>query len=335
MVRSFDSMKFALLLAVFLVYLVMASQFESLLHPLVIMFTIPLGLIGSTLGLLATGTTISVVVLIGLIMLAGIVVNNAIVLVDYINHLRRTEGMEKFACRAARRRGALPADPNDDLNHRPRAIAHGYRAGRRGRDPRAYGHYRHRRAFAIHPANPSAHSRGLYPTGSQRLGVLVMSLSKFSLNRPVTTLMVTLCALVVGFVALDRLPMEQFPSISSSGITAPSPVQQLLSRRDRALVVTLPLEQTLGTLNNIDRISSSSGRNRGEVRVDFKAGHRHGFGQYGDARKARPSPRPPSLGCRSRQPAAAGSPYQRPIVYANLAWLGDGGPPPRRDPKGH
>ena len=96
MVRSFDSMKFALLLAVFLVYLVMASQFESLLHPLVIMFTIPLGLIGSALGLLLTGTTISVVVLIGLIMLAGIVVNNAIVLVDYINHLRRSEGLAKI-----------------------------------------------------------------------------------------------------------------------------------------------------------------------------------------------------------------------------------------------
>ncbi len=97
MVRSFASMQFALLLAVFLVYLVMASQFESLLHPLVIMFTIPLGLVGSALGLLATGTTISVVVLIGLIMLAGIVVNNAIVLVDYINRLRRDEGLEKFA----------------------------------------------------------------------------------------------------------------------------------------------------------------------------------------------------------------------------------------------
>ena len=60
------------------------------------MFTIPLGLIGSALGLLLTGTTISVVVLIGLIMLAGIVVNNAIVLVDYINHLRRSEGLAKI-----------------------------------------------------------------------------------------------------------------------------------------------------------------------------------------------------------------------------------------------
>jgi len=109
MVRSFDSMKFALALAVFLVYLVMASQFESLLHPLVIMFTIPLGLVGSVAGLMLTDTTISVVVLIGLIMLAGIVVNNAIVLVDYINHLRRNEGMDKMA--AVLRAGELRFRP--------------------------------------------------------------------------------------------------------------------------------------------------------------------------------------------------------------------------------
>jgi len=93
---SFDSMRFAILLAIFLVYLVMASQFESLLHPFVIMFTIPFGLIGVVLILLLTNTTISVVVLIGVIMLAGIVVNNAIVLVDYINNLRRTKGLAKM-----------------------------------------------------------------------------------------------------------------------------------------------------------------------------------------------------------------------------------------------
>ena len=89
MVRSFDSLKFALALAVFLVYLVMASQFESLLHPFVIMFTFPFAMIGVILTLLLTGQTISVIVLIGVIMLAGIVVNNAIVLVDFINQLRR------------------------------------------------------------------------------------------------------------------------------------------------------------------------------------------------------------------------------------------------------
>jgi HAE1 family hydrophobic/amphiphilic exporter-1 len=85
---SFDSMLFTLALAIFLVYLVMASQFESLLHPFVIMFTIPLALVGAVLALYLTGTTVNVVVFIGLIMLAGIVVNNAIVLVDLINQLR-------------------------------------------------------------------------------------------------------------------------------------------------------------------------------------------------------------------------------------------------------
>jgi HAE1 family hydrophobic/amphiphilic exporter-1 len=89
MVTSFDSMILAIALAIFLVYLVMASQFESLVQPFIIMFTIPFALIGVILTLLITGTPISVVVLIGLIMLAGIVVNNAIVLIDFINQLRR------------------------------------------------------------------------------------------------------------------------------------------------------------------------------------------------------------------------------------------------------
>jgi len=88
MQASFKSMQFALLLAVFLVYLVMASQFESLIHPLVILFTIPLALVGAVIALFVTGTTVNIVAFIGIIMLAGIVVNNAIVLVDLINQLR-------------------------------------------------------------------------------------------------------------------------------------------------------------------------------------------------------------------------------------------------------
>lgn len=95
MSESFRSLLFALSLAIFLVYLVMASQFESLLHPFIILFTIPLALVGAILALFLTGTTISVVVFIGLILLAGIVVNNAIVLVDLINQMRR-KGKNKF-----------------------------------------------------------------------------------------------------------------------------------------------------------------------------------------------------------------------------------------------
>jgi len=92
---SVKSLIFALALAIFLVYLVMASQFESLLHPFVIMFSIPLALVGAVLALILTKTPLSVVVFIGLIMLAGIVVKNAIVLIDRVNQLRE-EGVDKI-----------------------------------------------------------------------------------------------------------------------------------------------------------------------------------------------------------------------------------------------
>jgi HAE1 family hydrophobic/amphiphilic exporter-1 len=106
MQESFRSMQFALILAVFLVYLVMASQFESLIHPFVILFTIPLALVGAVLALFVTGTTVNVVAFIGVIMLAGIVVNNAIVLVDLINQLR-ADGMEKTTAILAAGRARL------------------------------------------------------------------------------------------------------------------------------------------------------------------------------------------------------------------------------------
>ncbi len=91
--EAYRGLLFTLLLAVALVYMVMAAQFESLLHPFLIMFSIPFAAIGVVLMIFITGTNISVPVFIGIIMLAGIVVNNAIVLVDYIN-LMRSQGMD-------------------------------------------------------------------------------------------------------------------------------------------------------------------------------------------------------------------------------------------------
>jgi HAE1 family hydrophobic/amphiphilic exporter-1 len=108
METSFESMKLAILLAIFMVYLVMASQFESLIHPLVILFSIPLALIGLIITLVVTDTSISIVVLIGAILLAGIVVNNAIILVDYTNQLRR-EGIPKLE--ALKRAGQVRLRP--------------------------------------------------------------------------------------------------------------------------------------------------------------------------------------------------------------------------------
>ncbi|WP_313317444.1 efflux RND transporter permease subunit [Stenotrophomonas sp.] len=92
--ESIRSLLFAFGLAVFLVYLVMASQFESLLHPFVILFTIPLALVGAVAALLLARSPVSVVVFIGLILLVGLVVKNAIILIDKVNQLRE-EGVPK------------------------------------------------------------------------------------------------------------------------------------------------------------------------------------------------------------------------------------------------
>ncbi len=86
--ESMRSLLMAFALAIFLVYLVMASQFESLLHPFVILFTIPLAMVGAIGALLLTGNTISVVAFIGLILMVGLVVKNAIILIDKVNQLR-------------------------------------------------------------------------------------------------------------------------------------------------------------------------------------------------------------------------------------------------------
>lgn len=87
--ESMSSLGFALLLSVILVYMVMASQFESLIHPFTILLTIPLAVVGSILIFYALGKTLNIMALIGIIMLAGIAVNNSIILVDRINQLIR------------------------------------------------------------------------------------------------------------------------------------------------------------------------------------------------------------------------------------------------------
>lgn len=89
MVEAFGQLALALIFAIFLVYAVMAVQFENFLFPFIIMFALPTTVIGVIIGFLITGISFSIPAFIGIIMLAGIVVNNSIVLVDYINILRR------------------------------------------------------------------------------------------------------------------------------------------------------------------------------------------------------------------------------------------------------
>lgn len=91
--ESMNSLMFALALSVILVYMVLASQFESLLHPFTILLTIPLAVVGAILLFFLTGTTINMMGVIGIVMLVGIAVNNSIILVDRINQLKQS-GME-------------------------------------------------------------------------------------------------------------------------------------------------------------------------------------------------------------------------------------------------
>jgi HAE1 family hydrophobic/amphiphilic exporter-1 len=92
--KAFRELLLGMILAIFLIYLVMAGQFESFRDPFVVLFAIPMALIGVVIIMVLTGTIFSMQAFIGCIMLAGIVVNNAILLVDYTNQLRRTHGMQ-------------------------------------------------------------------------------------------------------------------------------------------------------------------------------------------------------------------------------------------------
>ena len=120
MFTAFRDLLLALLLAVIFVYMIMASQFESLLQPFIIMFTVPLGFIGAVWGLAIAGIHVSVPAFLGLIMLAGIVVNNGIVLVDYVNILRKRGHTAEEALLLAG--PSFPADYDDGVDNHLRLV---------------------------------------------------------------------------------------------------------------------------------------------------------------------------------------------------------------------
>ncbi len=98
MMESFASLALALVMAILLVYMVMVAQFESFKKPFIIMFSLPFGFVGVVISLLVSGCTLSIPAFIGIILLVGIVVNNGIVLIDYIEQLRRETDMPLVDC---------------------------------------------------------------------------------------------------------------------------------------------------------------------------------------------------------------------------------------------
>ena len=136
-----------LLLGIILIYLIMVAQFQSLKSPFIIMFTIPLAFTGGFLALLITGFDISVVSLVGFVMLCGIIVNNGIVLVDYINRLR-IDGKERIESIVEAGKTRYASYPHNGTHNRSRSCCYGSRHRHRCRNDAAYRNCLHRR-FAL------------------------------------------------------------------------------------------------------------------------------------------------------------------------------------------
>ena len=144
--KSFRDLTFAAILALVLVYMVMAAQFESWRDPFIVLFSIPLASVGVVLMLLLTGTTFNMQAFLGVIILVGIVVNNAIVLIDYTNLMRREHNMELYEAIVVSGVAAAAADSDDDGDDRAGVAADGAGPGRRRRVAGAAGADRYRRA---------------------------------------------------------------------------------------------------------------------------------------------------------------------------------------------
>ena len=152
--EAFASLTFMSILALMLVYMVMASQFRSLKDPFIIMFSVPMGLIGVILALFLTRTTLSTTSFMGIIMMVGIVVSNGVLLIEYTNELRR-RGLALAEAVVQRRPDAAPPDPHDEPHDHLRPDADGARlaGGRRGERARSPG-----RSSAASPCRPGSRS---------------------------------------------------------------------------------------------------------------------------------------------------------------------------------
>ncbi len=237
MTASFKSLQFVLVLAIFLVYLVMASQFESLIHPFVILLTIPLALIGAVWALWLTGTTVNVVAYIGLIMLAGIVVNQSIVLIDAVNQLR-AEGMPKLEAIVEggklRLRPILITKLTTILGLLPMALGIG--EGAEVRAPMAitviggvllttfltllvipvvYSVMDRKQFVATEPLTDARDPPLPKPPRAEDAAMLH---TEVALARPVTTVMAALALLAVGLISGKLLRLEAMPDISFPGM---------------------------------------------------------------------------------------------------------------------
>jgi hypothetical protein len=328
--ESIRSLLFAFGLAIFLVYLVMASQFESLLHPFVILFTIPLALVGAVLALLLTRSPVSVVVFIGLILLVGLVVKNAIILIDKVNQLRE-EGVAKREALVEGARSRLRPIMMTTLcavfGFLPLALAFGEGAEVRSpmaitviggllvstlltllvipvvydlldRKPDEFYAERGRRARCRNGDRRAGRGRCCRTSTTRwakaRQGLIRMNITELSIRRPVTTIMLFVSMVVIGLIASFRLPLEAEPEATIPFFFVSLPYAGSTPEEvERNLL--RPVEEALATMPGIksmnSRANAEGGFDPGRVqRLEPRHRHRRLRG----ARAHRRDPRRPA-----------------------------------------
>jgi multidrug efflux pump subunit AcrB len=289
--QAAKSLIFAFGLAIFLVYLVMASQFESLLHPFVILFTIPLALVGAILALMLTGKPISVVVFIGLILLVGLVTKNAIILIDKVNQLREA-GVAKHEALVEGARSRLRPIIMTTLctlfGFLPLAVAMG--EGAEVRAPMAITviggllvstlltllvipvvyDLMDRRGDAYYRERGRKHAGEIEPARGRRggCGGTGMSVAEFSIRRPVTTIMCFVSLVVIGLIASFRLPLEALPDISAPFLFVQIPYTGSTPEEVERTIIR-PVEESLATMTGIKRMRSSATSEAALIFIEF------------------------------------------------------------------
>ena len=158
---TFRSLEIAMVVAVLLVYMIMASQFESLRYPFIVMFSMPLAITGAIIGLLITGNTITMPAMMGFVMLIGMVVNNGIVLVDYTNQLM-DRGMNCYDALTSAGPRRLRPHPHDNADNRSGHGAYGAGNKRRLRNDAGACHCGYLRSDAVHSGYADFHPRSVY-----------------------------------------------------------------------------------------------------------------------------------------------------------------------------
>ena len=263
--KALPEMIFALILAIVLVYMVLASQFQSFLGPLVIMCSIPLTLLGISGALLIMGKSLNINSGIGIILLSGTVVNNAIVLIDYIGQrIKEGDDIRASVMASCRRRirpimmttlttilGMLPAGD-------------GPRRGRRA--PAAPGRRDDRGPRALDVPHPDIHPGDLLFRYAEARGR--GRAMKYFLENRISAYMLFAGCLIFGIIGLVKLPLALMPQVNYPGLTVIVEYPGITPDKIET-IITKPIEQIIRTVPGIESIQSVSEEGKSRINVNF------------------------------------------------------------------